>query len=143
VDLERRRERADRDVEPHLVVARARAAVRDPARPDGRRDLHDLLGLHGPLRAHAHRVHAPAQAVPLDEVGDEAVVDRLLRVHRAVVADAQGSRPRFDGCELARRETAGVDAHRDDLGAGLLLQPDRAERRVEPAREGEYQSIHR
>jgi hypothetical protein len=138
VDLERRVERADRDVEADLVVAGARAPVRDGLGADRLGHLDGLLGLDDPLGAHRHRVDAAAQAVALDEVGDESVVDGLARVDGAVVSHAELPRAGRDLLDLAGPEAARVDADRDHLRARRLAQPDGAERGVESAREGEH-----
>src|SRR3954453_23124283 len=49
-DLEFWRERAKRDVKPHLIVPRARRTVRQRARADREGMLNHVLGLADPLR---------------------------------------------------------------------------------------------
>src|SRR5262249_54773651 len=133
---------ADGYVEAHLVVAGARAAVGHGVRAQLERHAHDRLGLRRALAAHGDGIDAAAQHVALDEVRDEAPPDVGARVHRAVLAHAEGPRARLDRGQRLLREAAGVHGHGHDVRAVALAQPRGAEAGVESAGEGEDDGLH-
>ena len=63
----------------------------------------DRLGLGRALGADADGVGAAAQAVALDQVGDEAVEDHRPGVDDAVIRDAERPCPGRDGLAAPRR----------------------------------------
>jgi hypothetical protein len=64
-DLEIRRQRSQRHLEAHLIVARGRAAVRDHLWFQRQRHLRDGLRLQHALRAHAQRIQPPRRTLPM------------------------------------------------------------------------------
>ena len=120
--LEVRGERADPDLEPHLVVALAGAAVRDVRRAVLARGCdqvpHDQRpGQCGDQRVavHVERVGAQrGQAVVLGELGTGVDDVRLDR--------AAGERALPDGVEVLTA-LADIDGDGDDVGARLLGDP--------------------
>ena len=136
-DLHIRRERLDCQLEPHLIVALAGAAVADGVRPLGARDLDDALGDDRARERRAQQVVALVDGAGLeggvDVVGDEFLAQILHIELGGAGLDCLFLQP----VQLGALPDVARDG--DDLAAGVgLLQPRDDDGRVQPARVGEY-----
>jgi hypothetical protein len=133
--LEAGPQRAQGDLEAHLVVAGRRAAVRDRVAAQRGGLLGHELRLQAALGADAQRVQLAAADVAEHQVLQHRVEELAARVHGDVALGAERQRAGLErrGVDVA----AGVHGHRDHRAAERFLQPGHAERRVQAAGEGE------
>ena len=113
------RERGVGQLEAHLIVALAGAAVRERVGADRARDLDLALGDERPRHATCRagtcgRRSAPARSVGTDEVSDEL----LAQVLDEALVGAGGDRLGANAVELVALADVGSDA--DDLGVVML-----------------------
>src|SRR5436190_15232437 len=126
------RKSADREVEPHLIVALSSAAVRDEARVLRTRGVHEKLRQERAAERRRQRITVLVERSSLKcrpyEVTKEDVAgvlhDRLSRATRDGLA--------LDGVEIASR--AKVPGAGDDLKAERLAEPRDGDAGVEAAR---------
>ena len=124
-------EALDGQLEAHLVVALAGAAVGDGVGAFGLGDLHQLLGNDGPGKGGAQQVLLVLGAH--HHGGDDDVVHHLVHQVRHVQLGGAG----LDGLLLQALQLvvlAHVAGHGDDLGVAIvLLQPGDDDGRVQAA----------
>ena len=129
-------ERLDREIEAHLIVAHAGAAVREDFGAElvaaFQRFLDDDVAIRD-----EQRILALVELAGLDQRLHEAVPDRLRSVDRAMRGDAELLRALLDVIALLGRNAAGVGEHRVHRIAAFL-EVRHAEARVEAAREREH-----
>ena len=135
-----RRERADADLEAHLVVALARAAVGDDRRAVLARGCHEVLDDERPRQRGDQRVAVHVERVGLQRrqavlVGELGPGVGDLGLDRA----AAKARAADDVEVLAALTDVGGDG--DDLGAGLLGDPADGHGGVEAAGVGEHDAL--
>ena len=135
-DLEARHQRAQRNLEAHLVVAGRRAAVGDRRRAAFFCECGKAFGLQSTLGADTQGIGLAAQHVAGDQETDDVVEEGLLRIDQHVFYGAELQRALFQRFGGARVDAAGVDARGNDFAAVVLLQPRHAERRIEAAGKG-------
>ena len=140
-DLEARVERVDRDVEPHLVVALAGAAVRDRVGALALGDLDQELRDQRSGERGRQRVGALVQRAGLERAPDVLLTEGLARVDDVRLRRAGRHRAPLDA--LAQRAAADVDGERHDLDRVLLLEPGDGNGRIEAAGVGEHDLVHR
>ena len=97
-----RRERADGDVEAHLVVALAGAAVRDRDRAFLARDVDEQLGDERTRERGGERIHALVQRAGGERRKAERVDEHPARVGDVRAQRAGAQRPRRDGVDVLR-----------------------------------------
>ena len=134
-DGQLRRERVDGDIEPHLVVALAGAAVRDGGCTHFMRSVHEQLRDQRPPERGGEGVGALVDGVRGEAgEGEEAqeVLARVDHIHRRRPRPQPALARRLDVRQLAQ-----VDHQADDVVAALLLQPLRRHRGIEAAGVGE------
>lgn len=138
--LELGREGRRRDLEAHLVVALARAAVRDGRRAELARRAHEVLDDDRARQRRDERVPVEVQGVRAQR--GHAVLRRELVARVGDVrldgAAVQGTLP--DDLEVLPA-LADVDRDGDDLGARGLGDPADGHRRVQAARVGEHDAF--
>jgi hypothetical protein len=135
-DLEVGCQHPERNVEAHLIIARPGRPVRDGAGADAAGGLDHGECLLGPLRRDAERIHLAPEDVGLNQVADEAIVDRAAGVDLMVLDRPDRARLRADGGTVGGGGPAGVDVdgvHRPPVAG----EAGDAEAGVEPAGEGE------
>ena len=130
------RERGDRGLEPHLVVALAGAAVRDAVGAELLRDAGEVARDHRAAQRRHQRVALLVQRVGLERRHQEVVRELVLRVDDDRLDGAAVERALADVLHVFTA-LADVDGEGDDLFAGRILQPADADRGVESARVGE------
>jgi hypothetical protein len=111
--------RLHRQVEAHLVVAHARATVRDGARAERVRACERRVDDQVTV-GHQQRVLALVALARHHERLDEAFPDRGAAVDGDVRGHAEFRGARFDGRALFRVDAAGVGEHGVDVPAALL-----------------------
>ena len=135
-DLEAGVERVDARLEADLVVALARAAVRDVGGAGLVRDLDELLDDHRARQRREERVGVLVERVGRDRLGQDLLGVLLAHVERLGVDGSHVERLLLDP-----REVLGVLPHvaanRDDVEVLLGLQPLDHDRGVEAAGVGE------
>ena len=140
-DLEARVEGVDGDVEADLVVALAGAAVGDRVGALALGDLDEQLRDQRPGERRGQRIGALVERVRLevrpDEIGDEP----LARVDD--VGPRRAGRHRARSTPSRSEPPPTIDGQGHDLGVELLPQPGDGDRRVEAARVGEHDLVHR
>ena len=129
------------DVEADLVVALAGAAVGDRVGALALGDLDEELGDQRPGERRGQRVGALVERVGLEVRPDEVGHEALAGVDDVGARRAGGHRPGFDA--LAQRAATDVDGQGHDLDVVLLLEPGDGDGRVEAARVGEDDLLHR
>ena len=139
-DLEIGRQRLDRDVEAHLVVALAGAAVRDVAGAFLAREVDQQLGDQRPSQRRGQRVHVLVQRAGLQRRKDEIADERRFGVHDERLDRARAERFLTHDVEVAF--VAHVDRERDDVEVVLLVDPADCDRGVQPARVRQYRLLH-
>ena len=132
-----RRQRAQRHLEAHLVVAGGGAAVRDHVGAQLARHARDGLRLHHALGAHAQRIHLAAPHVAHDQEAQHLLEVVGARIDLVMRDGAQRQRALMQRLRGGRIDAAGVHRDRDDGPAGVLGHPGHEERRVEAAGIGE------
>ena len=132
-DLQLGRERHDRGLDPHLVVALAGAAVGDRVAARLARLLHRDLRDQRPAERGEERVAAAVEGVGLDRRQHVVVGELLARVDHVALERAQ-----VEGLLAHHVEVlaglAQVHGERDHLGLVLVLDPLEHHARVEAAR---------
>ena len=108
-DLQLGRQRLGDGIEADVVVARARRAVRDDVGAAVHRDARHLLGLEHPLDPDAGRIHAVAQVVGLEDVGDELLEEPGAPVDDDVLVGPELLGALRDLAQLVGGKPAGVD----------------------------------
>ena len=131
----------DGDVEADLVVALAGAAVGDRVGALALGDLDEELGDERPGERGGQRIGALVERVGLEVRPDEVGHEALARVDDVGARRAGGHGPRLDA--LAQRAAAEVDREGHDLDPELLPEPGDGDRRIESARIGEDDLVHR
>ena len=131
--LQLRRERRDRALDPHLVVALAGAAVGDRVAARLARVLDRELGDQRPAERGEQRVAVAVVGVRLDRRQHVLARELLARVDDVAVERAELQRLALDDVVVLAR-LAEVDGERDDLGLVLVLDPLEHHARVEAAR---------
>ncbi len=139
--FEVRRERAQRDFEPHLVVAGRGAAVRDHVRAELARDARDGLRLHHALGADAQRIHVAAAHVAHDQEAQHLLEVIGARIDLVMRDGAERERALVQRLRGGGVDAAGVDGDGDDRTAGVLGHPRHEERGVETAGVGENDGL--
>ncbi len=126
------RKYAQRDVEPHLVVASTGRTVRNRRSADASRDIDHRDRLLGPLGRHRQWVHLTAEHVGLDQHLHEAVEHRLARIDLMVLGGSHRECLGADRGAGLGGGTTGVDEHgmHDEPP---LSEPGNAVGRIEPA----------
>ena len=133
-----RGERVDRQLETHLVVALARAAVADRVRALLQRNLNDALGDDRTRERGAKQILLIGCARL--HGGDNVVVHELL----GQVLDVQLGRAGLERLFLQPVQfgtLAHVAGNRDDLAAVMLLEPRNQHRSIQTARIGQYNLV--
>ena len=138
--LELRRERGCGDVESHLVVALAGAAMSDRAGAFAARDLDHHRRDQGPAQRGRERVLLFIYGARLERGPHEQLEKWDAAVGDVGCRSADLQRPRLDGVEVLL--LAEVDGERNDVPA-LVLEPADRHRRVETARVGEDELLIR
>ena len=134
-DLDLGGEDLERQVEAHLVVARAGRTVGHGVGADLLGVFDDGDGLENTLRADRNGVGAVAQDVAVDHVFDALFVVFLLDVERGVLHGAQRQGAFFDVRKLLLREAARVGDGGIDIVPFILGEVFHAERGVETSAE--------
>ena len=139
--LEVGRERRDRRLDAHLVVALAGAAVGDRVGVVLARGVAGELGQQGPAERGEQRIAALVAGVRADRRGHVVAGELLLGVHHEALDG-----PEVEGLLPHRVEVVGrlaqVDAERHDLGVVLVLDPLQHHRGVQAARVEEDDAMH-
>ena len=130
--LQLRRERGDRALDAHLVVALAGAAVRDRVAAGSARVLDRELGDQRAPERGEQRVAVAVVGVRLDRRQHVVARELLARVDDVAVERAELHRLALDDLVVLAR-LAEVDRERDDLGLVLVLDPLEHHARVEAA----------
>src|SRR5207249_4532755 len=134
------RERLVGQLEPHLVVALARAAVGQGVRARSERHLHLPLGQHRARQRRAEQILAFVDRARLDSF-PEIRGDELLA--QVFDMDLRGARrERFLTHRLEIVALADVAHHGDDLASVILAQPRNDDRSVESARVRQDHSLY-
>ena len=131
-----RRQRLVGELEAHLVVALAGAAVGQRVAAGGQRHFHLLLGQQRPCDGCAQQVLVlvdAAGAHQLPEVLGDELLAHVLDVH---FRSAGLARLLFQAGQLVAA-LSDVAAHRDHLAAVVFLQPRNDDGGIQPARIGE------
>ena len=140
-DLQVGRERRDRRLDAHLVVALAGAAVGDRVGAVLARRVAGQLGQQRAAERGEQRVAALVAGVRPDRRGHVVARELLLGVHHEALDGAQ-----VEGLLAHRVEVVGrlaqVDAERHHLGVVLVLDPLQHHRRVQAARVQEHHAVH-
>jgi hypothetical protein len=136
-DRQLRRERAQRDFEPHLIVAGGGAAVSHDLGAELACVFGDRLRLHHALSADAQRIHLAALHVAHDQELDHLIEVRLLRGDEDVILSAELASALLQHLGRLCIDAAGVDRDRDDRTVVRRTQPRHQERRVQAAGECE------
>ena len=126
------RQRRDRAVDAHLVVALAGAAVRDRVAAGAARVLDRELRDQRPAERGEQRVGAAVERVGLDRRRDVLARELLARVDEVALDRADPARLALDHREVLAR-LAEIDRQRHDLGAVALADPAQHHARVEAA----------
>ena len=128
----------ERQVEAHLVVARAGRTVGHGVGADLLGILDDGDGLEDALRADRDGVGAVAQDVAVDHEADALFVVLLLDVERGVLHGAQRQGALFDARQFFGREAARVGDGRIYVVTLLFGEVFHTERGVQTAAERQY-----
>ena len=131
--LELRRERRDRALDPHLVVALAGAAVGDRVAARLARVLDRELGDQRAPERGEERIAVAVVGVGLDRRQHVLLRELVARVDDVRLDRAEPQRLALDDLVVLAR-LAEVDGQRDDLGLVLVLDPLEHHARVEAAR---------
>ena len=136
-----RRERAQRHFETHLVIAGGRAAVGNGIGAQLARHERDGLRLHDALGAHAQRIELAATHVAHDQETQHLLEIVGTRVDLVMLDGAQRQRALTQRLRAGGVDAAGVDGHRDDRPAVVVLEPGHQEGGVEAAGIGEHDGL--
>ncbi len=124
--------RLERELEAHLIVALAGAAVDDRVGAEVAGDRTDRLADHGPREGRHERVLALVERVREQRLGDLVARELILAVEHDHVVGAGGVAARDGRLEVA--VLADVDEHGDHLFvAVVLLEPGDGAARIEPS----------
>ena len=139
--LELRRQRAQGDFEPHLIVARCGAAVRNHVGAKLARHSRNGLCLHDAFRAHAQRIELPALDVAHDEEAQHLLKIIGARVNLMMLDGAQrlGAFRQRSRCRCI--DSARIDGDGNDGAARVLGDPGHEERGVEPTGVGKNNGL--
>ncbi len=132
------------DLEPHLVVALAGAAVGDRVGRELAGRGHEMAGDHRPRQRRHEWVLPLVERVRLDRVDDEPGRVLLAGVDDPRLDRTGDERALADRLPVGRvgvRLLADVDRERDHLRAPLLLDPLHRDGGVEPARVREHHAL--
>ena len=140
-DGELRRENPEGNVEADLIVPGARRSVGDRRGPDPPRHFNHRRGLLGPLGCDREGIHLAAEDVALNEVADKPVEHRLAGIDGVVLHGAHSLGLPTDRFQLSRPGPAGVDVD-SVYGPAAVGEVWHAEGGIEPAGEGEGESLH-
>ena len=136
-DRHLRRKRLDRQLETHLIVAFARAAVADRVRTLGQRDFNNPLGDHRPRKRRAQQIFALVHRARLHR-GEDVVLDEFL----LQILDIQLGGAGLDGLLLQAVQLGAlthVARHGDNLAVVvILLQPRDDDRGIQTAGIGQH-----
>src|SRR5690606_21457881 len=110
----------------------------DGARAELARDLGQILRLDPALGADAERIQVAAADVAEDQVLQHLLEELAARVEQEMPLRAERAGALAERGGRGRVEAAGVDRDGHDRPLVGLREPRDAERRVEPAREGEH-----
>ena len=130
--LEIRCQRGESDLEAHLVVALAGAAVRDDAAAVLARGRHEMLDDQGPAQRRHQRVAVHVQRIGLDRGKAVLLGELVLGVDDDGLDRAAVDGPLADDLHVLAA-LAEIDGDRDDLTAGLLADPADRDRGVQTA----------
>src|SRR5581483_9464517 len=140
-DLQVGGQRAHRDVEAHLVVALAGAAVRHGGRTLLPRVVHEDLGDERPRQRGGERIGVAVDGARLQRGEDEVAHEQVFGVHHVGRGGARAQRLLADRREVAL--VADVGGHGDNVHVVVLVQPGDGDRGVQAARVGKYDFLHR
>ena len=128
------------DLEPHLVVALARRAMRDRIGADQLGDLDLPLRDQGAGDAGAQQVLAFVQRVGAEHRKHEVADERLAQVVHEDFLDAEHLRLPAGRFQLLALAQVGGEGH--DLAPVVCLQPAQDHAGVQPAGVGEHDFLH-
>jgi len=120
-----------RDIEAHLVVALAGAAVGDSIAALAVGDLDEQLGDERPRQRRGQRVDTLVQGVGL-EAGPHELADEAVSTIDHVGTTGAGGEGTI-GDAITQRVTTEVDRQGHDLRVVLLLEPGHRDRCIQPA----------
>ena len=139
--LQLRRERRDRRLDAHLVVALAGAPVRDRVAPEPARVLDSELRDQRPPKGREQRIAAAVEPVRLDRACDVLLRELLARVEHEAL-----ERPQLLGLRADRRvvliRLSEVHGERHHLRLVAFLDPLQHHARVQPARVQQQDALH-
>jgi hypothetical protein len=130
-DLQVGVERLDRDIEAHLVVALAGAAMGHGIRLLAVRDLHQELRDQGTGKRRGERIRILVHGVRLEARHAEILDEALARIDDVRPIRPCGQRPGRHA--VAQRPAADIDGQRHDLRVESLAQPRHSDRCIESA----------